>query len=139
MDSGEYCDECNPELTPEICKECENALANCECCETCESYPCECDEIPDYCYTTGGRFGFGRVMGGENVTVADALQILRTLVGLSSVINGQQPHPVAGATQADALMAATIVTPGAEAVVVGDALQILRHLVGLSTVRPLGG
>jgi hypothetical protein len=57
-----------------------------------------------------------------NPTIADALEILRFVVGLSSVVGECD----------DALAAALIIsedTPG-----VADALQILRHLVGLESV-----
>jgi Leucine-rich repeat (LRR) protein len=77
-------------------------------------------------------FSMGDVNGDGKVDVLDAIQILRYLVGLPSVLCGQQPFPqgVTGTT-ADALRAAVIVKLGADVPEVGDAIQILRNLVGL--------
>jgi hypothetical protein len=78
-------------------------------------------------------FSMGDVNGDGIVTVQDALQILRYLVGLSSVLNGNQSFPqgVTGTIE-NALRAARIFDLRAERPTVQDALQILRYLVGLS-------
>jgi hypothetical protein len=96
---------------------------------------CDCRNCSD-CGHIGGRFGFGRVRGGDNARpqVNDALQILRFLVGLSS------PLDAGNADSADALAAANITRAG-QAVTrpqVQDALQILRFLVGLPTLGDWG-
>jgi hypothetical protein len=84
--------------------------------------PCTCLNCAD-CGHLGGRFGFGRLRGAdEPPAVQDALAILRQLVGLSSLIDGNE----------DARIAANITRPGeAGNPSVQDALQILRKLVGL--------
>jgi hypothetical protein len=61
----------------------------------------------------------GQVLGNSNVGVLDALEILRYIVGLDSIIN--ECH--------SAFNAARIT--GGETPTVHDAIQILRHSVGL--------
>jgi hypothetical protein len=61
--------------------------------------------------------------------VADALQILRSLVGLSSEITTAADCPARRAAMITATTRARNTAPE-----VGDALQVLRSLVGLSTV-----
>ena len=70
------------------------------------------------------------------IEVLDALQILRSLVGLSNVIHGNQNFPEGvEATPEDARVAGNIVNLSSEGMpVVADALQILRYLVGLSNL-----
>jgi uncharacterized repeat protein (TIGR02543 family) len=89
------------------------------------SLSCTCRNCTD-CGHLGGRFGFGRLRGADTSPgVQDALAILRQLVGLSSVIDGNE----------NARIAANIVTPGAAGnPTIQDALQILRYLVGLSNL-----
>jgi hypothetical protein len=65
----------------------------------------------------------GDVTGTGKPEVTDALQILRSLVGLSNIIE----------TNAIARAAALITNPDDSAPSVNDALQILRNLVGLSS------
>jgi hypothetical protein len=89
-------------------------FCNHECCNP----PCDCLSCTE-CGYRGGRFGFGRVNGGEHVTVQDALAILRFIVGLPSPID----------TCADARAAAMITNPLANRPSLQDALAILRHLV----------
>jgi Leucine-rich repeat (LRR) protein len=105
----------------------------CECrdCESCRFVeipipPCDCRNCGD-CGFLGGRFGFGRVTNNTHTdrpTVADALAILRYLIGLPSVIDDCD----------DARAAANITTPGLGDPVVNDALQVLRSLVGLNSL-----
>jgi hypothetical protein len=75
--------------------------------------------------------------------VGDALQILRSLVGLPNIISGTQPLPAgvaeAGGTADDIRIASRILDRGADGMPrVGDALQILRFLVRLSTFEDWG-
>jgi hypothetical protein len=65
----------------------------------------------------------GDVNGDCKLDVADALAILRFIVGLSSVLDNCNA----------ALRAAIIANPGASAPDVNDVLQILRFIVRLSS------
>ena len=71
----------------------------------------------------------GDVTGTGTVEIEDALQILRSVVGLSNVIDDNDI----------ALMAANITNRGkkVDAPEVADALQILRSIVGLPTAEKL--
>ncbi|MCL1881541.1 MAG: hypothetical protein FWF76_05125 [Oscillospiraceae bacterium] len=62
----------------------------------------------------------GHVTGGESISIADALAILRYIVGLDSVLDNN----------AIAYAAATVVDPTGK-VSIADALAILRFIVGL--------
>jgi hypothetical protein len=64
----------------------------------------------------------GDVNGNGNIDVGDALQILRTLVGLSSDIQ-----------EGNCAWHSALITPNAQRPTVSDALAILRRLVGLSS------
>jgi Leucine-rich repeat (LRR) protein len=69
--------------------------------------------------TTRVTLTLGHVLGTRDYTINDALEILRYIAGLPSVLDGCDV----------AMMAALIISeevPGVQ-----DALQILRHLVGL--------
>jgi len=92
---------------------------------------CECKNCAD-CGFLGGKFGLGRVRGAEGGSkpeIADALQILRAVVGLSSVLDSTNEN------QADALIAGNIMRRGqvVDKLEIADALQILRFVVDLST------
>jgi hypothetical protein len=104
-------------------------------CKECEiNDDCTCKNCKD-CEFLGGVFGFGRVRNeGTRPAVQDALQILRSLVGLSSVFD------TGSEIRADALIAGNITRAGTavERLQVGDALQILRFLVNLSTLDDWG-
>jgi hypothetical protein len=117
------CSDCDPPV-PAPCSRCGEPQASCGCPSA--PAPCTasdpCRNCAD-CGHLGGRFGFGRLRGAdEPPAVQDALAILRQLVGLSSLIDGNE----------DARIAANITRPGeAGNPSVQDALQILRKLVGL--------
>jgi hypothetical protein len=80
------------------------------------------------CGFCGGVYGFGRVRGvggGDVPAVDDALEILKYVVGLDNLIEGNP----------DALIAARIMEAGTEnAPGVNDALEILKFVVGLESV-----
>jgi hypothetical protein len=133
------CTACStpPECTPDNpCGDC----ANCN-----DTQPCTCRNC-ETCGRLGGRFGLGNVRGRMNTDgtpaapdVSDALQILRHLVGLSSVFGtvALDPTAPAGTTAADAIIAGNITRGGQDLgtparLHVNDALAILRKLVGLS-------
>ena len=95
-----------------------------------------CNNCTD-CGFNGGRFGLGRVRGDESSEIpeiSDALQILRSLIGLSSVFDSDSP------IRNDALIAGNITNAGqdVDTLVIADALQVLRFLIGLSTVDDWG-
>jgi hypothetical protein len=103
----------------------------CGNCANCNPENCECNNCAD-CGFNGGKFGIGRVQGNPgNPEIGDALQILRAVIGLSSVFDATSE------IRADALIAAnitqrgTVITP--TGVEIGDALQILRFVIDLST------
>jgi hypothetical protein len=130
------CADCNPPCTCGTCAACNPGCNNCGTCAVCKPdvTVCTCTNWGT-CTNHGGRFGFGNVTGGTRPSVTDALQILRTIVRLPSVLNGGVPLP-GGATPADALAAANITRagqPGIDRPQVSDALQILRFIVRLST------
>ncbi|MCL1880560.1 MAG: leucine-rich repeat domain-containing protein [Oscillospiraceae bacterium] len=87
------------------------------------SYPenqCGCRNCYD-CGFHGGKFGFGYVNNGSDITIADALQILRYLVNLPNVIDDCD----------DARAAANIINPGLGSPTIADARAILAFLVGI--------
>jgi hypothetical protein len=103
-------------------------------CRNCDDV--EIDSIPatGYIMGSGNRAGtcticgfrrLGDVNGDGSVTVQDALQILRFIVGLSSVIRPNTP----------AWTAALIADANAARPSVSDALQILRFVVRLPSPR----
>jgi hypothetical protein len=112
-------------------------LAGCpnEWCEPLEDEDCECNNCSD-CGFEGGKFGFGRLRGTGNdkPEVGDALQILRNLVGLSSVLDDSNPD------LEHVINAGNITRPeeDIDKLQVGDALQVLRFLVNLSTLNNWG-
>jgi uncharacterized repeat protein (TIGR02543 family) len=150
--------EIEARFVPERCNNCWNTVNDCQCVSDCPRgcgtrgctnvncmlpvcwncgfqncfdscfFICDCDNCTE-CGFNGGRFGFGRVRGeGERPGVTDALQILRSIVRLSSVFD------VANSNRADSLAAANITRPGHSGMPnVQDALQILRFLVRLPT------
>jgi hypothetical protein len=65
----------------------------------------------------------GAVINGETITINDALEILKFLARLESVIN----------TNEDSLNAARIVTPGIGNPTINDALEILKYLARLDS------
>ncbi|MCL2036629.1 MAG: leucine-rich repeat domain-containing protein, partial [Oscillospiraceae bacterium] len=66
----------------------------------------------------------GDVTGTGAVTIADVLEILKSLAGMSSVIDDN----------VIALQAALIVNPTATKPSIADALEILKHLAGMKSV-----
>jgi hypothetical protein len=93
---------------------------------------CDCRNCA-YCGFHGGRFGFGRVTAGRDnpndvPDVSDALAILRSLVGLSSVINDCDDAKAAAIILPPDYAGTRRTTPEVQ-----DALAILRYLVGLSS------
>ena len=76
-----------------------------DCCLVCEHRP------------NAGRRGF--VLGKEKITISDALEILKHIVGLSSLIDNCDNARAAASIVGDAISTA-------------DALEILKHIVGLT-------
>jgi hypothetical protein len=64
----------------------------------------------------------GRVLGGEDITIMDAVEILKYLAGMDSVIMEGN----------DAWLAA-LITGGNEPQI-GDVLEILKYLAGMDNV-----
>jgi hypothetical protein len=99
-------------------------------------YFCECDDCPpppdlcdcrncSECGFRGGRFGFGRVTNNpDGLTAADAVAILRYVIGLPSVVDDCP----------DARAAANIIAPTDDSPTVHDAIAILRRIVELPSV-----
>ncbi|MCL1881737.1 MAG: hypothetical protein FWF76_06120 [Oscillospiraceae bacterium] len=92
---------------------------DCERCNPPITSQCECKNC-NRCGFLGGEYGFGHVTGGRNITIADALAILRYLVDLSSPIDDSD----------NSRAAAAITNPGGN-ITIADALAILRYLVDL--------
>jgi hypothetical protein len=67
----------------------------------------------------------GHVLGTDEYTIQDAMEILRYCVNLPSVLDDGC---------AVTIMAALLISAEADGPGVQDALQILRHLVGLPSV-----
>ena len=99
---------------PRNLRACLDAACTRETCVTCDCKNCE------DCGFLGGQYGFGRVTGGEEISIADALAVLRHLVGLPNPIDDNE----------NSRAAAAITSPGGE-ITIADALAILRYLVGL--------
>ncbi|MCL2754462.1 MAG: metallophosphoesterase family protein [Oscillospiraceae bacterium] len=95
-------------------------------CELCNPVPvCDCLNCVD-CDFLGGRYGFGRVTNTAAIPgVADALSIMRFIIGLESGIK----------TDNDARAAANITSPGSGSPdpTLNDALAILRYIIGLDS------
>jgi uncharacterized repeat protein (TIGR02543 family) len=68
----------------------------------------------------------GRVLGNDTVNINDALEILKYLAKLDSVIHPQN--------NARAFNAARITTPGVGTPTINDALEILKHLAKLPSL-----
>ncbi|MCL1831874.1 MAG: hypothetical protein FWG45_03050 [Oscillospiraceae bacterium] len=95
--------------------------AECVCCRDCELEVCECVKF---------AFNPGSLKGGDEITMRDALQILRYLVKLSSDI---VTAPFTAEDDMTAFNAARTVTSFGNKPEMADALQILRHLVKLES------
>ena len=66
-----------------------------------------------------------KVSGGDEISIGDALEILKYLAGLDNVIDDDD----------NALAAAIIVDAGeSTAPTIGDALEILKYLAGLENM-----
>jgi Leucine-rich repeat (LRR) protein len=68
------------------------------------------------------RFYMGHILGGEEITILDALEILMYLAGLDSVIE-----------EGNNAWFASLIT-GKDTPTINDALEILMHLAGLESV-----
>ncbi|MCL1881878.1 MAG: hypothetical protein FWF76_06845 [Oscillospiraceae bacterium] len=118
---------------------CISVLEDCDCvyCDDCgkttmiaseketKSFVCTCNIVCTFCWEEDCNYAKGHVTGGDSISIDDALQILRYIVGLYT--NNSLAWAVE--TENCARNAALIVseeTPG-----IADALQILRHLVDL--------
>jgi hypothetical protein len=92
-------------------------------CEVCISVACDCKNCSD-CGFLGGQYGFGRVLGdksGDEPGIADAVEILKYVVKLDSVIS-----------DSNASRAAAMIT-GGETPGIGDAVEILKFVVKLDS------
>jgi hypothetical protein len=92
-----------------------------------DDLPPSVDEVvdePQSALPDSPAFVLGDVTGSGSATVHDAIQILRFIIGLDNVIEG---NPVA-------LRASLITNPDAAEPTVHDAIAILRSLVGLPSV-----
>jgi len=99
-----------------FCEECD--LPICICCEECKKLTCVC--LPD--------FKPGRVLGNDDITIGDALEILMFLAGLPSII-----VPDSSAWQA-ALLSPPAAENPARLPEIGDVLEILMHLAKIITI-----
>jgi hypothetical protein len=82
---------------------------------------CVCKDC-DNCGFIGGEYGFGKVAGGNSVTIGDALEILKFLAGIGNAISNSD-----GSYNPNALAAARITNPGSGNPTIGDALEILKQ------------
>jgi hypothetical protein len=92
---------------------------------------CDCDKAScDICNEDGTYFALGDVDGNGLVNIFDALEVLKSIVGMNSTIN----H---GDKQVGARHAALIVPPSGGVPRVNpnifDALEILKFIVGMNT------
>jgi hypothetical protein len=111
--------------------------APCGTCADCLAVGCECRNCTD-CGLKGGVYGFGNVRGRMNSDgtpahpeVTDAIQILRSLVGLSNVIT----DPTRTDEQRENSFIAGNITRAGQNVSdlqVTDAIQVLRFVVNLT-------
>jgi hypothetical protein len=114
LTTGEFDTTAQPEITteePEITTEPQDP-------------PCECNSCT-ICGFNGGVYGLGRVLGGSparEVSILDALEILRFLAGLDNEITGNP----------NAIIAGRIVNPQGDGMpTISDALEILSKLAGM--------
>jgi hypothetical protein len=105
-------------------------------CQDCGENPCECGtDLPinpcDDCslctlVANGGTVSKGRILGGDRPTIFDALEILKSIVGMSNRT----------ADCGNALYAALIMPnrPQENAPNIFDALEVLKHIVGMTSL-----
>jgi hypothetical protein len=131
---AEDCRFCNPapDCTCVKCADCDDCDADCDCdCEDCN--PCEgcgtvtncelCDKTPCECPATGF------VTGGTSITVFDALEILKLLAGMDTVIKTGNNNVTAAQANQAALITPASQTRGTPDIF--DALEILKMLANM--------
>ena len=126
----ERCEDCNElDCVCERCEDCNELDCVCERCEDCNELDCVCERCEDCneldCVCNNG-FVLGDVDGKDGIKVNDALEILKFIVGMDSIIK----------REARALNAA-LITPAAvinRRPAVADALEILKYIVGMNGI-----
>jgi hypothetical protein len=91
--------------------------------------PSTTTEPPSTTTTTPSSVRKGAVVDGENVTIADALEILKFLAGLPGVIT-------TGENTANAIYAARITVANNLNPSINCVLEILKYLAGLPNIIP---
>ena len=92
-------------------------------CEECGGHSCDCLCDCGVCEACEAELGFilGHVLGNDTITVEDALEILKYLVGIESkIVDGNRAFKAA------------LITGGSEPAI-GDVLEILKYLVGMES------
>jgi hypothetical protein len=132
------CDECVPPCNHRFptrrvcgvtsCRDCDYTYVcgDCDVCNPIGGGECDCNNCAD-CGFIGGRYGFGRVRGGDSSEpgIDDAVEILKFIVGLDNVIAGNE----------NAIAAAKITTAGNDSPPgIDDAVEVLKFIVGLDNV-----